>query len=88
MKVNPCVAVCIGCFNRHYLEGAIRSVSAQTYPNLEIWAECSTDRTAQIMDQLCGKYPDVEFFGQAGISAYRAAAILRDNCFKLEIREL
>jgi glycosyltransferase involved in cell wall biosynthesis len=56
------VAICIGTYNQaEYLQGAIESALAQTYPIQEIWVsdDCSTDSTPEVMKELCEKYPKV-----------------------------
>jgi glycosyltransferase involved in cell wall biosynthesis len=67
MTTRPPIAICIGCFNQgHYLEGAIQSALAQTYPNIEIWVsdDCSTDTTPLVIAQLRAKWPGIKFFRQ------------------------
>lgn len=51
---NPLVSVIMNCLNcEKYLEEAIASVYAQTYPNWEIifWDNCSTDSSGKIAQQ-------------------------------------
>lgn len=69
---SPCVSVVIPCYNHaNYLQDAIRSCLAQTYPNLEILVvdDGSTDNTKAVV----GQFPQVQYIYQdnAGVGAAR-----------------
>ncbi len=67
MQNLPTVAICIPTFNQaNYLAIAVNSACSQTYPNIEVWVsdDASTDETADVMDQLVQKFPQLHYYRQ------------------------
>ena len=61
------VAVCIGTYNQaQYLNGAIASVLAQSYPVQKIWVsdDASTDGTDAVMQEICAQHPKINYYRQ------------------------
>ncbi|AFY53121.1 glycosyl transferase [Rivularia sp. PCC 7116] len=70
------VSIIITSYNKAaYLEQAVKSVLAQSYSNIEciIVDDGSTDKTAEIAQELIAKYPQIQYFikPNGGISSAR-----------------
>lgn len=64
--MQPLVSVICLCYNHaRFLQEALDSVLAQTYPNLEIIVvdDCSTDGSMAIINSYLAKYPQIRFIG-------------------------
>jgi glycosyltransferase involved in cell wall biosynthesis len=60
----PTVAICIPTYNQAaYLERAVRSALAQTYPG-EVWIsdDASTDQTPAVMSRLLNEFPHINHY--------------------------
>jgi hypothetical protein len=81
----PPITICIGCYNQgQYLEGAIQSALAQTYPNIDILVsdDASTDGTGDLVNMLRERHKNIHFFRQPenlGVAANNSWLLSQPN---------
>ena len=82
MNPTPLVSIIMPAYNaERFIQQAIESVAAQTYPNWELLIvnDCSKDQTKAIVESLMPEYPQIRFFDQPsnqGVAAARNRAII------------
>lgn len=82
MKAMPLISVIVPVYNvQDYLEACVKSIRAQTYPNLEIWLvdDGSTDESGALCDELAKQDERIRVLHKpnGGLSDARNAGIER-----------